>query len=84
MERSRFHRADPAASDLPATEYTAARFLAYRVSQRLRHALPEESYVSFFEHGTIEPALASELLRRYQAKRAAGHHAPDVGTVSPT
>ena len=73
-----------AATDLPATEYTAARLLAYRVSQRMRNALPEESYVSFFEHGTIEPALASELLRRYQAKRAAGHGVPNVGTVSPT
>ena len=71
------------ASDLPATEYTAARFLAYRVSQRLRNALPEAQYASFFERGTIEPALAHELLRRYQAKRAAGHGAPDVGAVSP-
>ena len=73
-----------AASQLPATEFTAARFLAYRVSQRMRNALPDESYVSFFEHGTIEPALAAELLRRYQAKRAAGHGVPDVGTLSPT
>ena len=73
-----------AASDLPATEYTAARFLAYRVSQRMRHALPESQYASFFEHGTIEPPLASELLRRYQAKRAAGHGAPDVGAISAT
>jgi len=71
-------------SDLPATEYTAARFLAYRVSQRQRNALPEAQYASFFEHGTIEPALATELLRRYQIKRAAGHGAPDVGAVSPT
>jgi len=72
------------ASDLPATEYTAARFLAYRVSQQRRNALPEAQYASFFERGTIEPALATELLRRYQAKRAAGHGAPDVGAVSPT
>ena len=73
-----------AVSDLPATEYTAARFLAYRVSQRIRHALPEAQYASFFEHGTIEPALATELLRRYQQKRASGHGAPDVGAVSTT
>jgi hypothetical protein len=73
-----------AVSDLPATEYTAARFLAYRVSQRQRHALPESQYASFFEHGTIDPALAGELLRRYQAKRAAGHGAPDVGALSST
>ena len=72
------------ASDLPATEYTAARFLAYRVSQRMRHALPESQYASFFDHGTIDPALASELLRRYQQKRAAGHGAPDVGAVTIT
>jgi len=71
-----------AASDLPATEYTAARFLAYRVSQRMRHALPEAQYASFFDHGTIEPALATELLRRYQQKRATGHGAPDLGAVT--
>src|SRR5688572_23854231 len=73
-----------ATPDLPATEYTAARFLAYRVSQRMRHALPEAQYASFFDTGTIEPALATELLRRYQVKRAAGHGAPDVGSVSAT
>ena len=73
-----------AASDLPATEYTAARFLAYRVSQRMRHALPEAQYASFFDHGTIEPALATELLRRYQQKRASAHGTPDLGVVSMT
>jgi hypothetical protein len=72
------------APDLPATEYTAARFLAYRVSQRLRHALPEAQYASFFHSGVIEPALAAELLKRYQRKRAAGHGAPDVGELSAT
>jgi hypothetical protein len=69
------------ASELPATEYTAARFLAYRVSQRLRHALPDEAFASFFDTGEIAPALAAELVRRYQQKRAAGHNAPDVGEV---
>lgn len=73
-----------ATSDLPATEYTAARFLAYRVSQRMRNALPEAQYASFFEHGVIEPALATELLRRYQIKRAAGHGQPAVGDLSIT
>jgi hypothetical protein len=68
--------------ELPATEYTAARVLAYRVSQRLRQALPESAYASFFEGGVIEPALEAELLRRYQAKRAAGHVTPDVGEAS--
>ena len=57
---------DGTAPDLPATEYTAARFLAYRVSQRMRNALPEAQYASFFASGTIEPALAAELLKRYQ------------------
>ncbi|MGE0592097.1 MAG: hypothetical protein AB7G23_12400 [Vicinamibacterales bacterium] len=70
-----------AAPDLPATEYTAARFLAYRVSQRMRNALPEALYASFFETGAIEPALEAELLKRYQQKRAAGHHVPEVGNL---
>jgi len=73
-----------AVSDLPATEYTAARMLAYRVSQRQRKALPEAQYASFFQRGVIEPALATELLKRYRAKRAAGHGVPDVGEVSAT
>ena len=46
------------ASELPATEYTAARFLAYRVSQRMRNALPDDAYASFFDKGEIGPALA--------------------------
>ncbi len=70
------------ASDLPATEYTASRFLAYRVSQRLRNALPDDAYASFFDKGDISPALAAELVRRYQRKRAAGHNAPDVGDIA--
>jgi hypothetical protein len=70
------------ASDLPATEYTASRFLAYRVSQRLRNALPDDAYASFFDKGDISPALAAELVRRYQQKRAAGHNAPDVGDIA--
>jgi hypothetical protein len=68
-------------SDLPATEFTAARFLAYRVSQRLRNALSDDAYASFFDKGEITPALAAELVRRYQQKRAAGHDVPDVGEV---
>jgi hypothetical protein len=70
--------------DLPATKYTAARMLAYRVSQRERNALPEAQYASFFEHGVIEPALATELLKRYHAKRSARHGVPDVGELSAT
>jgi hypothetical protein len=71
-----------APSELPATRYTAARMLAYRVSQRERHALPDAQYASFFDRGVIEPALAAELVKRYQAKRAAAHGAPDVGELS--
>jgi len=56
--------------------------LAYRVSQRERHALPDAQYASFFDRGIIEPALAAELVKRYQAKRAAAHGAPDVGELS--
>jgi len=66
---------------LPATRFTAARQLAYRASQQARHALPDESYASFFERGEIGPALAAELIRRYQQKRAAGHWVPDVGEL---
>jgi hypothetical protein len=66
---------------LPATEFTAARFLVYRRSQKERNVLPEEMYNAFFECGEIAPKLADELLRRYRAKRAAGHDAPDVGDV---
>ena len=69
------------ASELPATEFTAARFLAYRVSQRLRNALSDDAYASFFDKGEIAPTLAEELVRRYQQKRAAGHNVPAVGEV---
>lgn len=71
----------PPASGLPATEYTAARFLAYRVSQRQRGALVDEAYASFFDTGTIDPALAADLVTRYRRKRAAGHDVPDVGDL---
>jgi hypothetical protein len=70
------------ASALPATRFTAARHLAYRASQETRRALAEESYASFFAHGEIAPALANELIHRYQQKRAAGHWVPDVGELS--
>ena len=69
-------------ADLPATRFTAARFLAYRASQHNRGALPDDSYATFFERGDIGPELARELVRRYQAKRAAGHWVPDVGEVA--
>jgi hypothetical protein len=67
---------------LPATRFTAARFLAYRASQEARKALSAERYASFFERGEISAALAGELVRRYQEKRAAGHWVPDVGELA--
>ena len=56
--------------------------LRYRASQQSRRALPDESYASYFERGEIGPALANELIRRYQDKRAAGHWVPDVGEMA--
>ncbi len=70
------------ASDLPATEFTAARFFAYRNSQKTRDVLPEESYRSFFGRGEIPSELAKELVRRYNQKRAAGHPVPDIGELA--
>lgn len=66
----------------PATEYTAARALAYRTSQQGRDALPEAQYESFFESGEVSRLLASELIRRYHEKRATGHAVPNVGDVA--
>jgi hypothetical protein len=66
------------ASELPATEFTAARFFAYRNSPKEREALPEESYKCFFKQGEISAELAEELVRRYNQKRAAGHAVPEV------
>ena len=74
--------ADGAASDLPATRFTAARQLAYRTSQQTRDVLPEDRYASFFTRGEIGAELTQELIRRHQQKRAAGHWVPDVGEVS--
>ena len=70
------------ASELPATEFTAARFFAYRNSQKEREALPEESYKGFFEQGKISAELAEELVRRYNQKQAVGHAVPEVGEVT--
>jgi len=67
---------------LPATRFTAARALTYRTSQDERQALADDQYDSFFDTGEIGPALAGELIRRYNAKRQAGHWAPDVGSLS--
>ena len=74
---------DDTGARLPSTRFTAARQLAYRASQQARQVLPEAQYASFFERGEVAPALATELVRRYQAKRAAGHWVPDLGELSP-
>jgi hypothetical protein len=68
------------AGDLPATAFTAARFLAYRNSQQTRGALPESAYESFFSDGIVTPPLADELIRRYNSKRQQQHWVPDLGT----
>jgi len=73
--------ADDDGTALPATRFTAARKLAYRASQRNRGALADEAYASFFDRGEIDATLAAELIRRYAAKRVAGHWVPDVGDV---
>ena len=67
---------------LPATLFTAARQLAYRASQDNRHGLADDQYQGFFDAGKIGPALAEELIRRYNAKRQVGHWAPDVGPLT--
>jgi hypothetical protein len=67
--------------DLPATDFTAARFLVYRKSQQGRGALPEGSYSTYFERGEVSRELADELVRRYEHKRAAGHAVPALGDI---
>jgi hypothetical protein len=73
---------DDDGAGLPATRFTAARMLAYRSSQRNRGALPDDAYAAFFERGEIDAALAAELVRRYAAKRVAGHWVPKIGDVA--
>jgi hypothetical protein len=73
---------DDDGTGLPATRFTAARMLAYRASQRNRGALPDDAYATFFQRGEVDAALAAELVRRYAAKRVAGHWVPDIGEVA--
>ena len=72
---------DASAGELPSTRFTAARFLAYRLSQKHRQALPEESYRSFFGKGEISDALSATLIARYKEKQAAGQWVPDLGQL---
>lgn len=69
------------AGELPSTRFTAARFLAYRLSQQHRGALPEDSYRSFFEKGAISAALEATLISRYKEKRAASQWVPPLGEL---
>lgn len=64
-------RADSIAE--PATEFTAARKIAYRKSQDGRNALPDERYAQVFRTGAIDEGLAAELRERRARKVAAGH-----------
>jgi hypothetical protein len=57
----------------PTTEFGIARKIAYRNSQEGRDVLPEASYAQVFRTGTIDPALAEELLRRRARKQGVGH-----------
>jgi len=56
----------------PATRFTAARKIAYGLSQKGRNALAPELYQAVFTTGRIDPALAAELARRREEKERAG------------
>ncbi|MBL8471006.1 MAG: hypothetical protein JNM98_04340 [Rhodocyclaceae bacterium] len=58
---------------LAATEFEAARVLAYRASQQGRAAIDPALYASVFENGQIGDDLAAQLQRRRADKLAAGH-----------
>ena len=64
-------RADSVAE--PASEFTCARKIAYRLGQQGRDALPPERLDEVFRTGRIDADLAAELTERRAAKRAAGH-----------
>lgn len=67
-------RAGEARPEFPATRFTAARRLAYSLSQEKRGALPKQAYQEFFDSGgTIGPALERELVRRHEARRPPPH-----------
>jgi hypothetical protein len=58
---------------LPETEFGLARKIAYERSQQGRGVLPEAQYLHVFSRGAIGEALAAELRRRRETKRALGH-----------
>ena len=57
----------------PASEFGAARKIAYQKSQAGRNALAPEAYQSVFETRQIDQDLAQELTRRRDKKDKAGH-----------
>jgi hypothetical protein len=59
------------------TDFTAARQLAYALSQDTRAALPQSAYQEFFDTGgAIGPELEKELLSRFDEKVKMGHATP--------
>lgn len=57
----------------PATEFGAARKIAYGLSQEGRNALPPDLYQEVFRTGEIDEGLARELKRRRKEKEEVGH-----------
>lgn len=57
----------------PATEFGAARKLAYEISQTGRGALQPKDYETVFQTGRIGPELARDLQRRRDSKVRSGH-----------
>jgi hypothetical protein len=57
----------------PASEFGAARKIAYQKSQAGRNALAPEAYQSVFETRQIDQDLAQELTSRRDKKDKAGH-----------
>jgi hypothetical protein len=67
-------RQGEARPEFPATRFTAARQLAYALSQEKRGTLPQQAYQEFFDSGgTIGPALERELVRRLEARQPTAH-----------
>ncbi len=58
---------------IPATEFTAARQLAYQKSQEGRDALKPSLYQSVFKDGQFSQELRDELYKRHAEKVRLGH-----------
>ncbi len=59
--------------EVPGTELTAARQIAYALSQEGRGELEPEQYAEVFTSGEISPNLAAELQRRAERAQRSGH-----------